>query len=230
MSAHEIADVLITWTPYLAAGFGWNILVSLAAMAIGTPVGLLLAALRGGRRRAAREGGNALTTLARTAPTFVMLFYLAYVIPAEFEIFGLAVAFPAWLKASLALGIAVAGYVSDNALAAMRHLRRHETAEALLFLPAWTGYFLIIAMASSTASVIGVPELVSRSETVIGAVGHADVALWVYAYAMCWFFAFGWPVALAMRLLSGRLRRRGRATPGVGAVPAGEPELQLDRQ
>ena len=65
------------------------------------------------------------------------------IIPTEFTLFGAAATFPAWIKASLALGIAVAGYVSDNALAAIRHLRRHEIAEALLFVPAWTSYFLI---------------------------------------------------------------------------------------
>jgi len=228
VTAGEIWDVLIVWTPYLAGGFGWNIIVSLAAMAIGTPVGLVLAMLREGQRPSMQQSGGMLTTLARNVPTFVMLFYLAYVIPTEFELFGQEMVFPAWLKASLALGIAVAGYVSDNALAAIRHLRRHEVAEALLFLPAWTGYFLIIAMASSTASVIGVPELVHRSETVIGAIGNVDVVLWVYLYAMLWFFVFGAIVSLAMRLMSSRLRARGHgaavvepAAPGGAGQPLG---------
>ena len=36
MTIAEVADALVAWTPYLAAGFGWNMIVSLAAMAIGT--------------------------------------------------------------------------------------------------------------------------------------------------------------------------------------------------
>lgn len=201
-------DVLVAWTPYLAAGFGWNMAVSLAAMAIGTLVGLLLAAMRGGSSRKINGGGTALTVLARSAPTFVMLFYLAYAVPGTVELFGLVVPVPAWIKASLALAIAVAGYVSDNALAALRHIRRGETAEALLFLPSWTSYFLIIVMASATASVIGVPELVHRAQTVIGAIDSAEISFWIYFYAMLWFLAFAAVVNLAMRGLRARLTAR----------------------
>ena len=136
-----------------------------------------------------------------------MLFYLAYIIPTEFTLFGASATFPAWIKASLALGIAVAGYVSDNGLVAIRHLRRHEMAEALLFVPAWTSYFLIIVMASSTASVIGVPELVRRADTVIGAV-DVELALWVYLWAMIWFLGFSILLTLGMNWLSRHIRRR----------------------
>ncbi len=208
MTAQETIDVLWAWSPYLAEGFGWNIIVSLLAMAIGTIVGMILALLRSGTNWGARHGGGALTTLARNAPTFVMLFYLAYIIPTEFELFGAALTFPAWIKASLALGIAVAGYVSDNALAAIRHLRRHEIAEALLFVPAWTSYFLIIVMASSTASVIGVPELVRRADTVIGAVDKVGLALWVYLWAMIWFLGFSLLLTFGMNWLSRHIKRR----------------------
>ena len=208
MMMMDIAEALIAWTPYLAAGFGWNMAVSLAAMAIGTLVGLLLAAMRGGSARRINRSGAALTVLARSAPTFVMLFYLAYAVPGTFEFFGLVVPVPAWIKASLALAIAVAGYVSDNALAALRHIRRGETAEALLFLPSWTSYFLIIVMASATASVIGVPELVHRAQTVIGAIGKAEVSFWVYLYAMLWFLVFAAAVSLVMRGLRARLTAR----------------------
>ena len=113
MTAQETVDVLWAWSPYLAEGFGWNIIVSLLAMAVGTIVGLVLALLRGGSHWSVRHSGGAVTTLARNAPTFVMLFYLAYIIPTEFTLFGAAATFPAWIKAALALGIAVAGYVSD---------------------------------------------------------------------------------------------------------------------
>ena len=195
----DVVDVLITWTPYLAVGFGWNILVSLVAMAVGTTLGIGLAAMRGGRARRVSQGAGALTLVAASAPTFVMLFYLAYMVPGRFEILGAVVIVPVWLKASLALSIAVAGYVSDNALAALRALRRGQTTEALLFLPSWTNYFLIIVMASATASVIGVPELVFRVDTVISALGQPHLSFWIYLYAMAWFLAFAGVIALAMR-------------------------------
>ena len=196
----DVVDILITWTPYLAVGFGWNILVSLVAMAAGTAIGVGLAAMRGGSARRLSQGGNALTVLAASAPTFVMLFYLAYMVPASFQLFGAVVPVPVWLKASLALSIAVAGFVSDNALAALRHLRRGRIAEAMLFLPSWTNYFLIIVMASATASVIGVPEMVYRVDTVIAALGQPQLSFWIYLYAMAWFLAFAGAVALVMRI------------------------------
>ena len=196
----DVVDILITWTPYLAVGFGWNILVSLVAMAIGTAIGVGLAALRGGSARRLSQGGNALTVLAASAPTFVMLFYLAYMVPPSFQVLGVAVPVPVWLKASLALSIAVAGFVSDNALAALRHLRRGQITEAMLFLPSWTNYFLIIVMASATASVIGVPEMVYRVDTVIAALGQPQLSFWIYLYAMAWFLAFAGVVALVMRV------------------------------
>ncbi|MCE2494521.1 MAG: hypothetical protein J4F40_18315, partial [Alphaproteobacteria bacterium] len=61
---------------------------------------------------------------------------------------------------------------------------------------------------SATASVIGVPELVHRAETVIGAIGRAEFTFWIYLYAMVWFLAFAAVVALAMRALRARLAAR----------------------
>ena len=96
----DVAAALWTWTPYLAAGFGWNMIVSLAAMAIGTPIGLVLALSRASAGRGLTSSGGALTTLARAAPTFVMLFYLAYTVPSSVDLWGVVVIVPAWFKAS----------------------------------------------------------------------------------------------------------------------------------
>ena len=58
---------------------------------------------------------------------------------------------------------------------------------------------MIIVLASSTASVIGVGEMVSRCNTVVASVGNNDLMLWIYLYAMLWFFACCYPVHLLMR-------------------------------
>jgi len=217
MSAAEILDVLWVWTPFLAAGFLWNLLISFAAMAIGTLVGLVLAEARLSAKAPWRSIGGFVTGAARAFPTFVLIFYLAYVLPTEFTIAGFGVALPAWLKASLALSVAVAGFVSDNALEAIRHWRRGEHHEAYLFLPSWTMYLLIIFMASSTASVIGVPEIVQRANTVIAAIGNPQIMLWVYLYAMAWFFVVSWPIAQAVGLIRRQLLARARAEHAAGA-------------
>jgi polar amino acid transport system permease protein len=208
MSADEILSALVVWTPFLAEGFVWNIIISLAAMAIGTPLGIALAQARAAGRGPWRAGGRGLTVVARNVPTFVMLFYFALLLPPTITLGGAEVPFPAWIKAALALGIAVSGFVSDTWLIALGHWRRGERIESLLFLPAWTTYFVIIVMASSTASVIGVPELVQRTNTVISATGERDMMVWLWLYAMLWFMAFCWPASALMGAVRRRLERR----------------------
>ena len=222
MTLPEITAALSDWTPFLAGGFAWNMVVSITAMAIGTPVGLALAFMRYSSGWAPKRSGNVLTAIARGAPTFVMLFYLVYVLPEQIIVMDHEFRIAAWFKASLALSIAVGGYVSDIGLSALHNLRRSFTGEAMLFIPSWTSYFMVIVMASSTASVVGVPEIVHRADTVIGAVNEPDFAIWVYLYAMIWFFAFGGIVSLIMLVLNRyvtKLRNRTRTTAAATGMP-----------
>ena len=138
----------------------------------------------------------------------MFLFYVSYLIPPEFQIAGIALSCPGWVKASLALSIAVVGYVSDNLSIVIRDWRKGHRESALLFLPSWTTYLLIIVMASSTASVIGVSEIVSRCNTVVDATGKSDLLVWIYLYAMMWFFVFCYPLIILMTRLKERLRYR----------------------
>lgn len=208
MTIPEILYTLLTWTPYLAEGFLWNILISLVAMVTGTLLGAPLAFARATGQGKARRLSLGLTELARNVPTFVFLFYLAFIIPTEIELAGWTVTIPAWIKASLALSIAVVGFTSDTLAVAIRDWRAGNHAAAMLFVPSWTGYLLIIVMASSTASVIGVSELVSRCNTVIAAIGQDGLMLWVYLYGMVWFFVFCYPLNRVMALVRKRMEAR----------------------
>jgi polar amino acid transport system permease protein len=208
MSTAEALHVLWVWTPFLAGGFVWNVVVSLVAMSLGTAVGGALAFARAGSRRRLAGWATSITHLTRNIPTFVFLYYLAYLIPFEIEIGGRLVGVPAWIKASAALSIAVVGFVSDALLAAIRDRRRGDHAASWLFVPSWTMYLVIIVMASSTASVIGVPEIVSRSNTIIAAVGEDGLMIWVYGYAMIWFFLFCWPLSRLIEATRQRMQRR----------------------
>jgi polar amino acid transport system permease protein len=192
MTGADIVASLTTWTPYLLGGFGWNILISLVAMAIGSAVGYVLARFRHVPRKQWSRPAVFLTTLVRNIPTFVFQFYLVFMLPNALPLpFGLPpLALPAWLKASLALALAVAGFVSDNFLRVLEVEASQRSGALMRFVLAWTNYFVIIVMASSTASLIGVSELVSRCNTVVNASGTTDMMLWVYLYAMLWFFLF----------------------------------------
>lgn len=214
MSPSEVVGTLVAWTPWLAQGFVWNIVISVVAMAAGTVLGAGLAFLRLSSSGSARALGQTLTSLTRNVPTFVFLYYVTYLLPTEVQVAGTTLTIPAWVKAALALSIAVVGFVSDGLFAALRDWRAGRHAASLLFIPSWTSYFVIILMASSTASVIGVGEIVSRCNTVIGAVGRTDLMLWIYLYAMLWFFAVSFPVTLVMRRTRARMQARlSRAVP-----------------
>jgi polar amino acid transport system permease protein len=209
MDLHGMLDLLLTWTPYLAAGFGWNVIVSVVAMLLGTVLGAGLAIARLGSRLVLTWPARLLTEVSRNVPTFVCLFYFAFLLPMELALpAGIILPLPAWLKASLALSVAVVGYISDTLEAALRDLRVGRPEAMLLFVPSWMTYFLIIVMASSTASVIGVNEIVSRANTVIGATGRSETMVWVYLYTMFWFLAFCWPLTLLMRRIQARIRNR----------------------
>ena len=72
MTPSEVIDVLRAWTPYMAEGFAWNMLLSVTTMLIGTPIGLALACMRASSRRVVSRTGNLGTGLARNVPTFTI--------------------------------------------------------------------------------------------------------------------------------------------------------------
>lgn len=210
MAVDLVLRALLSWTPYLAAGFMWNVAISLAALGIGTACGYVLAVMRVSRHDLLSRMGHAATELMRNAPTFVFQFYLVFMLPSTLPLplTSFRVPLPLWIKAALALALAVAGFVSDNlprVLLAWREAHHHD---ALLFMLNWGNYFVVIVMASSTASVIGVPELVSRCNTIVNATGNTDMMLWVYLYAMTWFFLFCNLATTLIRKLSDRFDRR----------------------
>jgi len=210
MNGLEIVRHLYAWTPYLLGGFLWNIAISLVALAMGTAVGHGLASMRGATRGHWANGGRLATALLRNVPTFVFQFYLVFMLPEALPLpFSLPnLPLPAWLKASLALALAVAGFVSDNLSRILAKPPSERRRDLLLLLLNWGNYFVIIVMASSTASVIGVPELISRCNTVVNAGGTTDMMLWVYLYAMGWFFLFCCSASGLIRYCSRHLERR----------------------
>ena len=216
----EIIKDLVTWTPFLLGGFAMNILISIVAMVIGSALGCGVALLRLSRSRAGQRVALIATELTRNTPTFVFQFYLAFMLPNEVALpfTALIVAIPPWIKASLALALAVIGFCSDNLTPALKGLRRGDDSAALLFIPSWTSYALIIVMASSTASVIGVSELVSRCNTVVNATGKSGLLLPIYLYACVVFVGFCYPLTVLMKLIKTRI-----ATKLLAARPAPPP-------
>ncbi len=199
----DTLHLLAQWTPFLAGGFFWNIVISLAAMSIGTAFGAWLAWLRVAPRRRVARTCDAVAEIMRDTPTIVFQFYLAFILPTEITLPGIdtVIPFPTWIKAALALSVAVGAFVSDNLGPLFRCKSTHLRSRLLSFLPHWSTYFVVIVIASSGASVIGVDELVSRCNSVVNAVGRTQVMLWVYLYAMLWFFLFCYGLNRVIKLL-----------------------------
>jgi ABC-type amino acid transport system permease subunit len=196
------------WTPFLAGGFAGNLLISALAMLFGTLLGAAAGWAR--TRRAVRVPAALVTGLCRNVPSFVLMFYVAFVLPAEVAWAGGVIPVPTWIKAALALTIPVIGFASDQTLALRRQRDAAVAGAGATFLTSWLQYFLIVLMASATASVIGADEIVGRANRVIATDGRPEFLFATYLYVAGWFLVAG---LIISRVAAGlvRLRRDGMA-------------------
>ena len=186
-----------------------NLLISVLAMALGTALGWGLGRARAGQSAIAEKGALFVTTLFRNIPSFVFMFYIAFLVPSEFEWDGRIVALPAWVKAVVALTIPVVGFASDQVTIFLKMRTSAQAHNAFgTFAVAWTQYLLIIIMASATASVIGVDEIVGRANTVIAAVRDPSLVIWVYGFVALWFLASGLVFSQGLKYARKRIRDR----------------------
>ena len=199
---------IVSWTPALLNGFGLNIAISLVAMICGTLIGWLLASGRHGSSRSIGMSSNLVTGLFRNIPSFVLMFYIAFIIPIEFEWQGQLIQFPAWIKASIALAVPVIGFTSDQFLYLLSSLKQKNTVALPMFFIAWTQYLVIILMASSTASVIGVHEIVGRANTAIEVLRDPEFMLWIYLYVAAWFLLAAMTINVILKVISHRIHQR----------------------
>lgn len=203
MTGSEILSQLIAWTPFLLGGFGWNILIAFLAAVIGSSIGagLALGALAKSKRMA-KVCLNVASGFYRV-PTLALMFYIAVLLPNEFRLPGADTVypFPNWIKAALALSAAQVGFTSHNLVHSIELWRKGQHGAALLFIPGWGSNWLITIIASSSASLVGVSELVSRCNKVINATDSFDLMIPIYLYACLLFLGFCYPLTLAMKKL-----------------------------
>ncbi len=206
----ETVTLLVAWTPFLLVGFLWNIVVTVLAVAIGTTVGAVLASLRFGGTGFAAKASEFVSRGFRNVPTLAFLFFLTFAVPREFALGGAVIAIPLWFMAGLGLSASVIGFASESLLLARQNLERKDYAAVLLVVPTWGSSVMISFIASSTASLVGVSELISRSNSLIAATG-AGFLVPVYLYCAM-FFVSG---CLIWTALINRLK----SSPYVRALP-----------
>lgn len=204
--------LILGHTAYLAGGFATNLLISALSMGFGTVFGVVLGRMRFRGLRGVSALAILATTICRNVPSFVLLFYMASMIPSEIDWNGDILAVPLWIKATLALTFPVIGFASDQSLGYFRQHAAGLPGAAETFGIAWMQYFLIIIMASATASVIGADEIIGRANTLIAQYDDPQLMIMIYAYVSMWFLATGLTLSTLLRLAMNRANMRKNAT------------------
>ena len=223
-----VIDLLIKWTPLLAQGFLFNLLISVGAMAFGTVAGVLLGFARIAPATPARGIAWIVVQFFRNAPWLVLLFFVMYLLPFEFRIGGATIPFPDWIKATLGLSLPIMANVAEIVRGAVQAVptAQWEAARSLAFsrretlwkiilpqcikpmLPPWMNWYAILTMATTVASIVGVSEVMTLTLRVTNAEGRTDLLIPIYSYVLLWFFLYCWPISLFTRRLEAKYAER----------------------
>lgn len=190
MQPSEIFQTLWVWTPFLLEGFSWNVLIAVSAVFIGVMIGAILAVAKASDKEKPVAVSTFIANTCYKLPTTAILFYLAILMPREFQLLGQTIEIPVWIKAALALSTAQIGFTADNLASAIRFWREGKYNAALLFVPNLGNNLLITVVASSSASLVGVSELVSRCNKMVNALDNDALVLPLYFYASLFFLTF----------------------------------------
>jgi polar amino acid transport system permease protein len=208
-------EVLIRWAPLLLWGFGFNILISIMAMGIGTVAGVPVGIAQLSRLRPLRIASSAVTQLFRNSPWLVLLFLCVFLLPFEIRAFGLRVPFPDWAKATMGFALPVMANTSEIARGAIQSVPtgQWDSARALgltrrqclylvilpqcvkRMLPPWMNLYSLIAMSTVNASIVGVSEMITLTSQVHAAEGsRPELLAPLYAFALACFFIYCYPI------------------------------------
>ena len=180
MSTASVVSRWDEWMGELLSGLLTSVELTLAVVAIGLPLGLLLAIGISGGPRLVRWLAIAVTEVARGIPALVVLYLVYFGLP------QLQLTLEAFVAGSIALGFTMAGYTAEifrAGIAAVPHgqheaaraigLRRHQELRHVVLpqavrivIPPILGYVVLFFQATSLAFAIAIPELISRAYTI----------------------------------------------------------------
>ncbi len=224
----SVISLLVKWTPLLAQGFLFNLLISFLAMLAGTATGVLLGVARISLRAPVRGTAWAVVQFFRNAPWLVLLFFVMFLLPFEFHLGDTTIPFPDWVKATLGLALPIMANVAEIVRGAVQSIptAQWEAARSLAFsrrqtllriilpqcvkrmLPPWMNWYAILTMATTLASIVGVAEVMTLTGRITNAEGRTDLLIPIYSYVLLWFFAYCYPISLWTRRLEARYRER----------------------
>jgi polar amino acid transport system permease protein len=224
----SVVELLVKWTPLLARGFLFNLLISFCAMLLGTVAGVLLGSARISLRRPVRGLSWIVVQFFRNAPWLVLLFFVMFLLPFEFHIGGMTIPFPDWIKATLGLALPIMANVAEILRGAVQSIptAQWDAARSLAFsrrqtlwkiilpqcvkrmLPPWMNWYAILTMATTLASIVGVSEVMTLTLRITNAEGRTDLLIPIYSYVLMFFFVYCWPISLLTRRLEARYEVR----------------------
>jgi polar amino acid transport system permease protein len=224
-----VPELLVKWTPLLARGFAFNLLISACAMTAGTAAGVLLGLARISLLPPVRGTSWVVVQFFRNAPWLVLLFFVMYLLPFEFRVVGVRVPFPDWIKATIGLALPIMANMAEIVRGAVQSIptAQWEAARSLAFsrretlwkiilpqcvkrmLPPWMNWYAILTMATTLASIVGVSEVMSITLRITNAEGRTDLLIPIYSYVLLWFFVYCYPISVATRRLEARYEVRG---------------------
>jgi len=224
----SVVDLLVKWTPLLAQGFLFNLLISVFAMLAGTAAGVLLGFARIAHAAPIRGAAWTVVQFFRNAPWLVLLFFVMFLLPFELRIGGATIPFPDWIKATFGLALPIMANIAEIVRGAVQSIptAQWEAARSLAFsrrqtlwkiilpqcvkrmLPPWMNWYAILTMATTLASIVGVSEVMTLTGRITNAEGRTDLLIPIYSYVLLWFFAYCYPISVWTRRLEARYAER----------------------
>lgn len=170
-----LSQLLLPWSDLatFVMAFAYNLVIAVCAMLLGCVVALGLGYGAAIASHSVYKSMKLIRSLFCNVPSFVLLFYFTLIVPSRIELLGDVWSVSPLIKATLALAIPVIGYFSEL-------FERMMTEHFRIPLSTIKQFFIVILMASTTASVIGVEEIMATANTYIAVRGDTEVMLKVY--------------------------------------------------
>jgi His/Glu/Gln/Arg/opine family amino acid ABC transporter permease subunit len=206
----------------LLTGLAISLAITAVVLAFGMVLGLALCAARLSGWRPAVAIAKGYITFFRITPEIVLIFWVYFCLPPLFDL-----RLSAWTSGTLALGLVAAAYLAEIYRAGIEAVPRGqvEAAKALGLgvVPLWLKVLLPQAIRRMTPAFLNYLTEILKNSTLLAGVGVAELAYQAYTLgAMTYrylelftvvgvlFFAFIFPISMAMRLREKSLvERRG---------------------
>lgn len=218
---------LLTGSPQgwpITGGFALNVVMSLAAMAIGTLFGVLLFLGLSAQARVVRVSARLATNFFRNAPWLVLLFSTLYLLPFTVHVGPWAIPLPPAVKAVAGLSLPIGANLAEIIRGAVQsiHSGQWESARSLGYttlqayrhvilpqalrrmLPAYMSLYALVVIGTSLASIVGVDEVLTVLRNIL-ATQNEKVILAFYGVVFLMFFLFCYPISTFARRLEQRL-------------------------